>query len=329
MSIKERVLELLEQSKGKSVSGNKIATSLDVSRSAVWKAVNQLREEGYSINAGTNRGYCLTSDNDKMSEPSIKKYLRTKALGQNIDVFKTIDSTNSFAKSLAQLNAAHGHVVIAEQQTDGRGRMGRHFHSPNCQGIYMSVILRPKLPIEQALNVTACAAVAACEAIEKICAEEGAQNISCQIKWVNDVYISGKKACGILTEAAVGIEQGGLDYVVIGFGVNVNNYNFPDELKETATSLRAEVGESVSRAKLAAEILNILEEKIGTIGDRSFLEEYRRRSILTGKTVDIENNGITERFECVGIDDLGKLIVRRRSGEELTLSSGTVKIVNG
>jgi BirA family biotin operon repressor/biotin-[acetyl-CoA-carboxylase] ligase len=281
-----------------------------------------LRKDGYGIDSSTNRGYMLTSRPDRLDAGSIGAFLSDDRMS-DVTVLPVVDSTNTYCKDLAGKGAPQGTVVISDCQTGGKGRRGRSFLSPSGVGLYLSYIMRPESGIEKISEITCWTAVAVCDAIKE------AYGLDSSIKWVNDVYVNGKKTCGILTEAAVGIEQGGLDYVVIGFGVNVNNYNFPDELKETATSLRAEVGESVSRAKLAAEILNILEEKIGTIGDRSFLEEYRRRSILTGKTVDIENNGITERFECVGIDDLGKLIVRRRSGEELTLSSGTVKIVNG
>lgn len=328
MAIKEKVLEMLEANKGRSISGNKIAASLDVTRSAVWKTVNQLREEGFSISAGTNRGYCLTSDNDMLSEHAISAELKTRELGRAIDLFKTINSTNTFAKSLAQLGAVHGHTVISELQTEGRGRLGRSFHSPGAQGVYMSVIIRPQIPIDQALGLTACAAVAVCEAIDELVRSSSTYSEESKIKWVNDIFIGGRKVCGILTEASVALEQGGLDYVVLGFGVNVNNYSFPEELASVATSLRMVCGESFSRSKLAALILNHLERRIDTMGDGSFMNEYRRRSILTGRVIDVENNGAVERFECVGIDDSGKLIVRRGNGVQLLLSSGTVTIRN-
>ena len=334
MALKEKILQLLEANKGKSISGNKIATQMNVSRSAVWKAVNLLREEGYSINGGTNRGYCLTSDNDKLSEPAIQNMLKTKYIGKSIDMFKTIDSTNTFAKSLAQLGAESGHVVAAEHQTEGRGRMGRQFFSPNYQGIYMSVIIRPNIPIEQAMGITACAAVAVCDAIEESIADiespgkrEGNAD-HCMIKWVNDIYLNDRKVCGILTEASVGIEQGGLDYVVLGFGINVNNYNFPDELRNTATSIRLECGESVSRTKLAASLLNHLEQRLEELGKSSLMDEYRRRLVLSGRIIDVENNGITERFECLGVDDIGRLLVKRGNGQELALTSGTVTVLS-
>lgn len=224
MALKDKVLEILEDNRGRSVSGNKIAVSLGMTRSAVWKAVKQLREEGYTINAVTNRGYCLTSDNDILNEPSVISFLETKELGRKMDIFKSIDSTNNFAKSLAQLGAVNGHTIIAEQQTAGKGRMGKKFYAPNNQGIYLSVIVRPQLSVEYALMITSCAAVAVAEAIEKV------SGLRCGIKWVNDLYSNGKKLCGILTEAAIGVEQGGLEYAVIGIGINVSNTSFPKEL---------------------------------------------------------------------------------------------------
>ncbi|MGN0643267.1 MAG: biotin--[acetyl-CoA-carboxylase] ligase [Huintestinicola sp.] len=318
MPIKEKVLEILEEHRGRSVSGNKIAVSLGMTRSAVWKAVKQLREEGYTISAVTNRGYCLTDDNDILNEPSIIQYLETEHLGRKMDIFKTIDSTNSFAKSLAQLGAVHGTAVISEQQTSGRGRMGKKFHSPNNLGIYMSVIIRPKLSVDYALTITSCAAVAVAEAIENVC------GLECGIKWVNDIYANGKKLCGILTEASIGVEQGGLEYAVIGIGLNVSNTIFPKELENIATSIKLETGKNVSRSRLIAEIFNSLERHLDRICTQDFIDEYRRRSILIGKRIVITKNDISEEADCIGIDGYGKLVVRKDSGEEVALNSGTV-----
>lgn len=318
MPLKDKVLEILEENRGRSVSGNKIAVSLGMTRSAVWKAVNQLREEGYTITAVTNRGYCLTSDNDILNEPSIYSFLETEHLGRKMDVFKSVDSTNSFAKSLAQLGAVHGTTVIAEQQTAGRGRQGKKFHSPNNQGVYMSVIVRPKLSVDYALMITSCAAVAVAEAIETV------SGLSCGIKWVNDIFAGGKKLCGILTEAAIGVEQGGLEYAIIGIGINVSNTIFPKELESVATSIRGETGKNVNRSQLAAEILNSLERHLDRICTQDFIEEYRRRSILIGKRITLTKNNFSESVECIGIDSFGKLLIRRDDGSEEAVSSGTV-----
>lgn len=322
MPLKDKVLAVLEENKGKSVSGSNIARSVGMTRSAVWKAVKTLREEGYSICAVTNRGYCLSEESDFLSEQSIVPNLKTKALGRKIDVFKTIDSTNNFAKSLAQLGAVHGTTVISEVQTQGKGRMGRDFYSPMGMGVYMSVILRPKLSVEHSLLITSCAAVAVAEAVEKVA------EIDCRIKWVNDIYAGGKKLCGILTEASVDVEQGGLEYAIVGMGINVQNVTFPKNLADTATSVRLETDKPVSRSVLTAEILNCLEERLETIRDKSFLDEYRRRSNVIGERIEVTHNDVSEQMDCTGIDEIGRLLVRLDSGEEKALTSGTVRIVD-
>lgn len=321
MPLKDKVLAVLEENKGKSVSGSEIARSVGMTRSAVWKAVKALREEGYSICAVTNRGYCLSEESDFLSEQSIVPNLRTKDLGRKIDVFKTIDSTNNFAKSLAQLGAVHGTTVVSEVQTQGKGRMGRDFYSPMGMGIYMSVIIRPKLSVEQSLLITSCAAVAVADAVEKVA------GIDCKIKWVNDIYAGGKKLCGILTEASVDVEQGGLEYAIVGIGLNVQNMTFPEGISDIATSVRLETDKPVSRSVLTAEILNCLEERLETIRDKSFLDEYRRRSNVIGRRIEVTHNDTSEQMDCIGIDEAGRLLVRLDSGEERALNSGTVRII--
>lgn len=322
MPLKERVLAVLEENKGKSVSGSEIARSVGMTRSAVWKAVKLLREEGYSICAVTNKGYCLSEENDFLSEQAIVPNLRTKEIGRKLDVFKTIDSTNNFAKSLAQLGAAHGTTIISEVQTQGKGRMGRSFYSPLGMGIYMSVIIRPKLSVEHSLLITSCAAVAVAEAIEKVA------GMDCKIKWVNDIYSGKKKLCGILTEASVNIEQGGLEYAIVGIGLNVQNVNFPKVVSDIATSIKLETNENVSRSVLTAEILNCLEERLDNIHDKNFINEYRRRSNVIGKRIEVTQGENIFTVKCIDIDECGRLIVRNEKGEEKALSSGTIRVVN-
>lgn len=321
MSLKNRVLAVLEENKGKSVSGSEIARSVGMTRSAVWKAVKQLRDEGYTICAVTNKGYCLSEDNDYLNEYSVVQHLTTRDIGRKIDVFKSIDSTNNFAKSLAQLDAVHGTTVISEVQTQGKGRMGRSFHSPIGMGVYMSVVLRPKLSVEHSLLITSCAAVAVAEAVEKV------TGLECGIKWVNDIYVGNRKLCGILTEASVNVEQGGLDYAVVGIGLNVQNMNFPKNISDIATSLYLETGKKFSKSLLAAEILNKLEEHMDKIKDKSFIEDYRKRSNLIGKRIEITHNDEVTRAECIGIDEICRLLVRYDNGEEKALMSGTIRIV--
>ncbi len=322
MPLKERVLAVLEENKGKSVSGSEIAKSVGMTRSAVWKAVKSLRNEGYSICAVTNKGYCLSEENDFLNEHSIVPNLRTKVLGRKLDVFKTVDSTNNFAKSLAQLGAEHGTTVISETQTNGRGRMGRSFYAPTGMGIYMSIVLRPDLSVEHSLLITSCAAVAVADAIAKV------SGLECKIKWVNDIYAGNKKLCGILTEASVNVEQGGLEYAIVGIGVNVQNITFPKNISDIATSVKMETGASVSRCVLAAEILNCLEERLENIKDKSFLDDYRRRSNLIGHKIEVTHNDESEIMDCLGVDELGRLLVRMENGEEKAIMSGTVRLID-
>ncbi len=321
MSLKNKVLAVLEENKGQNVSGNDIAKSVGMTRSAVWKAVKQLRSEGYSISAVTNKGYCLSEESDFLNEHSVFQNLCTREIGRKIDVFKTIDSTNNFAKSLAQLGAVHGTTVISEVQTQGKGRMGRNFYSPVGMGVYMSVILRPKLSVEHSLLITSCAAVAVAEAIEKV------TGLDCKIKWVNDIYAGDKKLCGILTEAAVNVELGGLDYAIVGIGLNIQNTSFPKNISDIATSLYLETGNNYSRNLVVAEILNSLEAHLDKISDKAFIEEYRRRSNVIGKRIEITHNDEVTQAECIGIDGICRLLVRYDNGEEKALMSGTIRIV--
>jgi BirA family biotin operon repressor/biotin-[acetyl-CoA-carboxylase] ligase len=320
MSVKEKVLCVLEENRGASVSGSGIARTAGVTRSAVWKAVAALRREGYRIYASTNKGYCLSADNDLLSVRSVSPLLRTECLGRNLDVFKTIDSTNNFAKSLAALGAAHGTAVISEAQTAAKGRAGKPYHTPAGMGVYMSVILRTELTAEHAPLITSCAAVAVSQAIEKTA------DVDCKIKWVNDIYSGGKKLCGILTEATTDMERGALEYAVVGVGVNVRNESFPQELRGTATSILIESGRNVSRSALAAEILNSLEENLRLVGQAGFAAEYRKRSNLLGRRILVTRGDRTFRADCLDVDDMGRLIVKTDDGVKTALTAGSVRL---
>lgn len=319
-SVKDTVLSMLEQNKGINISGSHIADEIGVSRNAVWKAIKSLQTEGYVITASTNKGYCFCNENDMISEQSIKLHLKTTEIGTKIDVFKSIDSTNTFAKKLAQLNCPSGSVIIAEEQTAGKGRMGRDFYSPNRSGIYFSVILRPQLSFESATLITTCASVAIAKAIENL------TNLTVKIKWVNDIYINGKKACGILTEAGVNVEGRTLDYVIIGIGINVSTASFPEILKDKATSLELESKKPLSRNVLIAEILNNLEEELKGIEKRSFLPDYIKRSNILGREISVISPQNTFSATAIDIDENANLIIRTKNGQIKTLNSGEISI---
>lgn len=319
MELKNAVLTALEELKGESVSGGRLAKKLGVSRSAVWKAVKSLQDEGYKINAVTNKGYCLNSDSDIISKESILPHLKGDAAGMDITVFKTIDSTNNYAKTLAGQGAKQGTVIISEEQTAGKGRLGRSFYSPASSGIYMSIILRPKLSLENSLLITTSVAVAVARAIDKIA------EVKTKIKWVNDIYLADKKLCGILSEASLDMETHSLEYAVVGIGINISTESFPQELENIATSVSSG-GKRVSRSELIGEILNNISKIYDSIDSRDFLEEYKNRSMLLGTDIFIIKGEKITEGKAVDINEKAMLIVEYPDKSREALSSGEVSV---
>ena len=307
MSIREKALELL--GKGETVSGAKMARELGVSRNAVWKVMNSLRQNGYEIEAVTNRGYRLVSVPEQLSETEIRGSLKAKDFGREMEIHAQLESTNNRAKELAAKGAAHGTTVIADSQTGGRGRMGRSFFSPGHSGIYMTVILRPEWAPEKAGLLTSLAAVAAARAVEKV------SGADVKIKWVNDLYMGGRKICGILSEAGLGMEAGRLDWAVVGIGINTARMDFPEELKEIASSVGNETGTAPDRNRLIAEILNELEALYDGMETGAFLEESRRRSNVIGREVTVIVNGKQYPARALDIDEEGRLVVETGEGQ--------------
>ncbi len=320
MDVKQKVLSCLENNKGNSISGSKIAQEIGVTRSAVWKAIKSLQNNGYDISATTNKGYSLETKCDIVSAQSIKPYLKNDFW--DIETFKTIDSTNTYLKKLAQEGKKAGIVAISDEQTQGKGRMGRNFFSPSSKGIYMSILLRPKMALEQSLLVTTSMAVAVSRAIETVC------EVETSIKWVNDIFIKNKKVCGILCEASVDFETGGLEYAVIGAGINVvtSKDDFPDEIKDIATSIFGEKTDNAIRSKLIAEILNNFYVMLDDLDNASFLEEYRKKSFVIGKEVSVISGNTSFDAKAIRIDDMARLVVKLKNGEEKTLNSGEVSV---
>ena len=255
-----------------------------------------------------------------ISAERIFPYLERKE--RELFIYDSVESTNDIAKNLASQGAADGTAVIADMQTCGRGRLGRSFVSPSGTGIYMSVVMRPEFCIELAPMITAAAACAAAEAVEKLCGAD------IRIKWVNDLWLNGRKICGILTEASLGHEMKKLEYAVIGIGVNVLSVReqFDLELGRIATSVEDETGIKINRNRLCAEILNQLDKYMTAVEDKSFLGEYRRRELLTGH--DITANVGDEQLvgKAVGIDDSANLIIELPDGELRHLGSGEANL---
>ena len=325
MSTKNRILELLEQQRGDSISGEHLAGILNISRNAVWKAVKELQKEGYNIVAVTNKGYCLSDENDIVSLPGIKPFLSEKSqpYADKIQVYKSLESTNKTAKEMAVAGAEHGTVIISDCQTMGRGRYSRNFFSPSGGGLYMSIVLRPEvLRFENPTAVTAFAAVSVCEAIE------GISKKAPKIKWVNDIFIDGKKVCGILTEAVTDFESGGLDWIVLGIGINVSirAEDFPGDLQSLATSIYSDERMSGVRNKLSAEIINRILGFETSPSETEIFEKYKKRLMTLGKEITVIQNHMEYKATAIDVDSVGHLIVKNENGEILTLSTGEIRV---
>lgn len=321
MELKYQVLRILEENRGSSVNGMKLAKELYVTRSAIWKAMKALQKDGYRIEAVPNKGYCLLSENDIVSVESITPYLTGNAKSFQLDVRQTVTSTNTIAKELAAKGAKEGTVIIAREQTEGKGRMGRSFYSPMASGVYFSLILRPTLNLEDSLLITTAAAVAVVKAIEEV------TGVKAGIKWVNDIFADGKKVCGILTEASLNFESGGLEYAVIGIGINVETDNFPKELTHIAGSLFSDKPtDQPIKSMLVAEVLNNIAECMSSLTDKRYLEEYRRHSFLLGQEILVLKGNTSVSAKALDIDDKARLIVEYPDGRIETLSSGEVSV---
>ena len=316
-----RILELLRRQEG-FLSGEDIGRELSITRAAVWKGIKKLREEGYEIEAVTNRGYRLTNPETMYNKRELEQGLKTKTMGQSIYFYEETDTTNNRARELALEGAPEGTLVVAEKQTAGRGRRGKVWESPLGTGIWMSLVLRPQIAPAEASVLTLLCGLATAEAIE---AETG---LSAGIKWPNDILINGKKAVGILTE--MDCEMSEVHFVIPGIGINVNTASFPPEIAEIATSLYLECGKTVSRRLLVHKVLERLEEHYETFlrtgSFAAMLEDYRKHCITLGKEVHVLGR---EPFfaEALDITPEGELLVRRAdNGKEEVVFSGEVSI---
>ncbi len=322
---KDKVYQLLRQSGGDHLSGEEISRRLGISRAAVWKAVDALRKAGYTIDARSGLGYALVEAPDALTEREVRRCMDEREIScVRLHCFDEVDSTNSFLKQEALAGAPHGTVAVANCQTGGRGRMSRVFQSPRDRGVYLSILLRPNLSPAELMPVTALTAVAMCDAVEAAC------GLRPQIKWTNDLVMKGRKLAGILTEMALEGETGLVQYLVMGTGVNVLHTpeDFSPEVAAMATSLRQELGISVSRPVLAAEMIrafNRLGEDLG--GDYSrYLADYRRDCVTIGKQVQLLWQDRRETVEALDVDDQFGLVVRHKDGHTEVIRSGEVSV---
>ncbi|MBP1754861.1 MAG: hypothetical protein H6Q59_1259 [Firmicutes bacterium] len=321
MELKHQILRILEENRGNTVNGAKLANELYVTRSAVWKAMKALQKDGYHITAVTNKGYCLLSQNDIISAESIRPYLKGEAIDFELDVRQQVTSTNTLAKEMAANGAREGTVLIATEQTQGRGRMGRNFYSPQSSGIYFSIILRPKLNLEDSLLITTAAAVAVAQAIEAVA------GVKAEIKWVNDIFVGEKKVCGILTEASLNFESGSLEYAIVGIGINIETRDFPEEIKQVAGSIFEEKPvDSPITSVLVAEVLNNMAKCMNSITDKEYLEAYRSRSFLINKDIIVIKGKETVNAKAIDIDEKARLVVAYEDGRIEALNSGEVSV---
>lgn len=323
--MKSEILKMLRETDGY-ISGQQICERFGVSRTAVWKTIRQLQEEGYVVEAVRNKGYRIVATPDIMTKDELESLLQTKWVGKQIVYYDETDSTNLRAKQLGEENAPHGTLVVADRQTSGRGRRGRSWDSPSGCSIYMSVLLRPDIVPDKAPMLTLVAACSVAEGIMKC--KEQCGNVKVQIKWPNDIIINGKKMVGILTEMSTQIDY--INHVTVGIGINVNMTDFPDEIKETATSLRIECGHTVKRAPLIAAVMESLEENydkfMQTQDMTGLMDSYS--SLLVNKDREVMILGEKEQFRAhaLGIDSNGELIVRREDGTEEVVYAGEVSV---
>lgn len=323
MDLKNKVLIFLENKKGIYISGEKISEELNVTRAAVWKAIGNLRREGYIIESVTKHGYKLMEVPDKLIPAEIKKYIKAQYIGNNLICFETLDSTNTKAKELAENGVPHGTLIISEEQTGGRGRYGRNWSSPSGQGIWMSVVLRPEAEPANVARLTIIAAAAVHAALS-------VNGIKADIKWPNDIILNGKKICGILTE--MNCELNRINYVVVGIGINMltKTDEFPEELKEKAASVVSETGIVIQRNKFIGDIINSFEEMydefIITGGAERAIEVCRNNSAVIGKMIYIIHRESKRRVKALDIDENGLLVVEDEKGSRESIIFGEVSI---
>ena len=320
MSTRTDLLKLLSENQGRFISGQQIGEQLNVSRNSIWKAVAQLKNDGYDIDSKASAGYCLKGGENMLTFDAVSADVSVPC---DIKVFDTVTSTNDLAKE-SKLNE-RPLVIVANKQSKGRGRLGRAFESPGGTGLYITIAFKPDFDLDKSLYVTMAAAVATCRAIEKVC------DIHTRIKWVNDIFYNDKKVCGILTEAQSNFETGKIDSLIIGTGINCFPGSFPDEIKDIAGSL-AEKKNAFSRSRLAAEVINETIAILDDLQEKKFLIEYKRRCFVLGKQIVIHPNYNDQGIKAmaIDIDDDGGLIVEYlqgpKNGEMETLHTGEISI---
>lgn len=319
--MKEEILRLLRSADGY-ISGQELCNRFGVSRTAVWKAINQLKEAGYEIEAQQNKGYRLMAAPDLMTEAEIKSLMHTDWVAKEVLYFDTIDSTNTKAQELAEKGYQSGTLVVADKQESGKGRRGRSWVSPSGTGIFMTLMIKPDINPNNASMLTLVAALAVAKAITSVTGEEAL------IKWPNDIVINGKKVCGILTEMNAQFDY--INHIVVGIGINVHNESFPEEISQMASSLMIEAGgKRFHRAQIIAETMSYFEQYYDTFlktQDLSALvREYDKLLVNRNKSVRVLDPKEPFDGKAMGITPKGELIVDTWESRKL-VSSGEVSV---
>lgn len=321
--MRNRVLELLRKSGNEAISGEEISRQLEISRTAVWKHIQTLKNEGYEIDSLPKRGYILRVIPNRLYPQEITNHLQTKWLGRAICYNDSIDSTNNLGKTLANQGCPDGLLLVAEEQGAGKGRLSRGWISPYAKGLWFSIVLKPTFLPQEASKCTLLAAVAIVKAINKI------KGVNAAIKWPNDILLKGRKLVGVLTE--MNAEFGHINYIVIGIGINTNATpdDYPDEVKDLAVSVADAAEEPFTRVELLCDILKNLEELYEQACQQGFapvFNEWRKYSCTLGQEVKVIAPGETYFGTAVDIDEEGLLVVRKVDGSIEKVVAGDVSI---
>lgn len=320
MKTKDIVLRELERNRANYISGQELAERLNISRTAIWKAINSLKKSGFQIESQTKVGYKLIESDDKLSDEGIRKGLRDELKDIDIIVYDEIDSTNTEAKRrLYSSDVKDFTVIVSDMQKGGRGRTGKSFTSPKGSGVYFSIILHPKDSYDFSYFdlTTVKAAVAVAEGIKE------ATNKQTEIKWVNDLFLNGKKICGILSELDADFESRSVKSVIVGIGINVNEPR--DDSFKDLKNIAGYIGTDVIRNEILSSVLNAFYENNFVKSDKEIIDYYKKHSLVIGKELSFDLNGKKYSAKGIDINDRGNLIVDTGK-EKITLSSGEVSI---
>ncbi len=319
--MKNQILKKLKE-QARYISGEDISKTLNVSRTAVWKHINELRKDGYVIESSSKKGYRFVQAPDILDRREIN-IPQGQLIGGNIQHFAEIDSTNNYAKKIASEGCAHGTVVVADRQTMGRGRIGRQWQSDSADGLWFSIVVRPELEPENIQVITLATSVAVVEAIKET------QGIICGIKWPNDIILDGRKLGGILTELSA--EPGHVNYVVVGIGINVNQdlEHFDYEIRQKAVSLKMYDNKPVQRSKLLGSILTSFEKLYKSVllgKNKDIIDKWTEYSVTIGKEVKVAYRNVEYIGTAQSIAADGRLIVKCKDGVTREISAGEIQV---